>query len=370
MHEPFSINYVVGWSPERTGVTRVGDHLIRELSLIHRKVRLFRYQLKFFPPRARLFYQSKIFPLRIKTYDRNPAVHILGNQTLAGMLGDLRYPAVVIVHDLIQVEEMPPSGLMYRHVNRWLSSLSLATVVMTNSNYTKRCVMRETGISAERIHAIHLGVDHEVFRPLNPDKKRLFLAKYRLKEDRRYLLYVGSEQPRKNFRAALRILRDVSREYPDVALIKIGAHQCKEERRANMEEARRLGVLESLHLLEGLGNDDLAAAYNASCIFLFPSCNEGFGLPLVEAMACGLPVVASNSTSIPEVLGSAGIMHDPSEIEAMADSVKSILSNEGIHGELSRRGLERAKVFSWQKCASELYDIIKQIAAGSHRIET
>lgn len=366
MHASFVINYIQGWSPGKTGVTLVGDHLAAELSLLHRQTNVFRYRLAFFPPRVRLLYQSKIFPLRIKTFDRSPAVHILGNQTLAGLLSDLRYPSIVIVHDLIQVEEMPPSGLLHRHVNHWLQSLSLAAGIMTNSDYTKQCIMRKTGISPERIHAIHLGVDHKVFQPLNPDRRNLFLTRHGLKQDKRYLLYVGSEQPRKNFKAALRILHDVSSVHPDVALIKIGTHQCPEERGANIEEARRLGVLESLHILEGLGDDEVAMAYNASCVLLFPSLNEGFGLPLLEAMACGLPVVASRSTSVPEVLGGAGIMHDPTEVGAMADSVKSLLASEQLHRELSNRGIERANGFSWQKCAKELYELIEQIALGRH----
>jgi glycosyltransferase involved in cell wall biosynthesis len=102
-----------------------------------------------------------------------------------------------------------------------------------------------------------------------------------------------------------------------------------------------------------ISDEDLPALYNAADLFVYPSIFEGFGLPPLEAMACGTPVITSNTSSLPEVVGNAGIMVDPYDVDRLADAMYEVLSNVGLREDMIKRGLEKAKMFSWDKCARE-----------------
>ena len=107
--------------------------------------------------------------------------------------------------------------------------------------------------------------------------------------------------------------------------------------------------------------DELPAWYNAADLFVYPSLYEGFGLPPLEAMACGCPVITSNTSSLPEVVGDAGIMVDPHDVDALADAMERVLTDESLREDMRRRGLERAKRFSWQRSAREMWDIYEEV---------
>lgn len=109
---------------------------------------------------------------------------------------------------------------------------------------------------------------------------------------------------------------------------------------------------------------ELPKLYNAADLFVFPSFYEGFGLPPLEAMACGCPVITSNTSSLPEVVGDAGIMVDPHDVEGLADATHKILNNDGLKQDMIKRGLKRAKMFSWERCARETLDVYEDVYNG------
>jgi glycosyltransferase involved in cell wall biosynthesis len=115
-------------------------------------------------------------------------------------------------------------------------------------------------------------------------------------------------------------------------------------------------------LLPGwIGENDMPAVYNGASVFVYPSNYEAFGISLLEAMACGVPIAASNSSSIPEALGGAGLLFDPCDIESMADAMRNVITDEGLRKKLIEIGLERVKLFSWEKCAEETLELINSL---------
>ncbi|MEA3458002.1 MAG: glycosyltransferase family 1 protein, partial [Candidatus Thermoplasmatota archaeon] len=110
-----------------------------------------------------------------------------------------------------------------------------------------------------------------------------------------------------------------------------------------------------------VSDEDLPALYNAADLFVYPSIYEGFGLPPLEAMACGTPVITSNTSSLPEVVGDAGIMVDPPDVDRLADAMHEVLTNEGLRANMIKKGLGRAEMFSWEKCARETLEVYEEV---------
>lgn len=128
------------------------------------------------------------------------------------------------------------------------------------------------------------------------------------------------------------------------------------------------------HISHNLQNDviftgyvldgDLPALYNAADLFVYPSLYEDFGLPPLEAIACGTPVITSNTSSLPEVVGDAGIMVDPHDVDRLADAMYKVLTNDGLREDMIKKGLERAKMFGWEKCARETLEVYEEVYNG------
>jgi alpha-1,3-rhamnosyl/mannosyltransferase len=131
-----------------------------------------------------------------------------------------------------------------------------------------------------------------------------------------------------------------------------------------LEPMQRKG---QVRLLGFVPDDELNALYSGARAFIYPSLYEGFGLPPLEAMACGAPVITSNKASLPEVVGNAGILVEPLDIEQMNQAIESLLENDSLHHELRQKGLERASLFTWEKTASKTYEVFRRVA-GEHVI--
>ena len=235
-------------------------------------------------------------------------------------------------------------GGLYQMVRRH------ADLVITYSEHGRRDVAAELGIAIERIRAIPLAAEAR-FRPLPEEEVRRELAPLGL-EYGRYILTVGTLEPRKNhkllFRAYARMSRN--RDVPSFPLVVAGAKGWLFDE--IFEEAARSGIGDSVRFLGHA--DKLEYLYNGARVMVYPSLFEGFGLPPLEAMACGTPVVTSNATSLPEVVGGGGLMVDPSDADGLAGALESVLTDERLRAELRKKGLARAKLFSWSRYAQEL----------------
>jgi len=170
---------------------------------------------------------------------------------------------------------------------------------------------------------------------------------YRLPEGRRFLIYVGTEDTRKDLGTLVRALAQVRREVPEVALLKVGRAHDEDERQSLVQLAARVGVLEAIHFLEDVPEEDLPQLYNLAELYVTPSPYEGFGFPLLEAMACGTPVVYANAGSLPEIAGDAGVAVAPTNPDSLAEGVLSVLRQRDGQSALRAAGRERAAGFTW-----------------------
>jgi glycosyltransferase involved in cell wall biosynthesis len=302
-------------------------------------------------------------------YPRADVYH-LTSQNLASLLL-FRRPAgkvIVTVHDIIPyILRAHPQLRAYRSAadalfdRMAMAGLRRADHLVADSLYTRQCVIEHLGIAAERIDVVYLGIAHERFRPspVPPDIPQ----RYGLPAGRRYLIYVGSEDPRKNLPALVRALAEVRRAAPDVEFIKVGRAHFASERQRLSELAVRLGVRQAIHFLDDVPEDDLPALYNLADVCVMPSLYEGFGFPALEAMACGTPVVCARASSLPEVVGTAGALVDPHDELALARTLAALLADEERRRQLGRGGREQAARFTWDRAVSETQRLYTRLAA-------
>lgn len=237
------------------------------------------------------------------------------------------------------------------------ASARSATAVITDSEHSRRDLIRVVRVRPDRIHVIPLAAG-EHFTPGDVETARRRVREL-LGLDRPFVLAVGWSSPHKNVPRLLEavgsLTGSVGRELAVVVVGHPGAHTAE-------------SLHESFPALEGrlffthwISNDDLVAYYRAARLFAFPSLYEGFGLPVLEAMACGTPVVTSNSSSIPEVAGDAAILVEPRDTAALAAAVEGVASDEALREDLRGRGLEQAARFSWDRTAQMTLEVYKHV---------
>jgi len=265
-------------------------------------------------------------------------------------------PSVVTVHDLgyRYFPDMHPGG--QRRYLDWSTRFSArsATHVIGDSAATQRDLAHFYGVPAAKVSVVYPGRD-ERLSWVDPAPVR---ARYNLGPD--YLLHVGTLQPRKNLSRLIEAAASLRREWPRVQLVLAGqpgwqAGPILEQARAHADFVR---------LLDYVPADDLAGLYSGARAFVFPSLYEGFGFPVLEAMACGTPVVCANTSSLPEVAGDAALLVDPLDTGALAGAIGRVLGDGSLRASLAAKGLEQVKKFSWQRAAKETLEVLEAVGAG------
>jgi glycosyltransferase involved in cell wall biosynthesis len=253
---------------------------------------------------------------------------------------------VVTVHDLSFL--FYPQG--FRTLNRsYLRTFTRTSVrrarrVIAVSESTKQDLMRCYGLAEDRVDVVHNGVDAS-FRPMPTDQVEAFRAKRGLPE--RFILHVGTLEPRKNAVRLVEAFARLPQTRPPLMLIG-GKGWLYDEVFARVEA---LNLNSEVHFVGYVPAEDLAWWYNAADLFVYPSLYEGFGLPPLEAMACGTPVITSTSSSLPEVVGQAGQLVDPTDIQALAMAMERALADAELREEMQAAGLLQARRFSWRETA-------------------
>jgi glycosyltransferase involved in cell wall biosynthesis len=232
-----------------------------------------------------------------------------------------------------------------------------ADAVITVSESSRRDLVRHLGLLPSRVRVVPEGVDPR-FRPvMDVAERQAVLDRYRIGS--RYLLYLGALNGRKNLSRLLAAFAIVRENHPDVTLVVGGKRQWQT---TEMDQTfRRLRLHDVVHFTGYVDEFDLPALYSAATAFVFPSLYEGFGLPPLEAMACGTPVITSTVSSLPEVVGDAAVTVDPTDVAAIAAAIERVLVDEAFRAELRRRGTARAARFTWEGAAREtlaLYELV------------
>lgn len=244
---------------------------------------------------------------------------------------------------------------MHNHVRRIFfqrmmrRSAERADMLIAISESTRGDVLRYKHLPPERVISIPLAAS-DAFRRMPASESQVACARYNLTPGR-FILYVGVLEPRKNVPLLMEAYARIAAEYPDVPLVIAGKKGWMYEE--IFRQVTLLGITERVRFLGYVPEDDLIGLYNAARVFVYPSRYEGFGLPVLEAMQCGVPVITCNVSSLPEVAGDAALLVEPDDVVGLADSLGRVMDNDSLAHNLSARGIERARQFSWQRCAHE-----------------
>lgn len=247
-------------------------------------------------------------------------------------------------------------------VLRWSSNflvprfLREAGKIIAISESTKRDAVRLYGIPEEKVEVTHLAVDAR-FRPADAGAVAMVRERHRLPE--RFLLYVGTIEPRKNLPVLLDALKILAERGRGVPLVVAGAKGWMYEE--FFRKVRKTGLEGNVLFTGYIPDEDLPGLYSAAEAFLFPSLYEGFGFPVLEAMACGTPVVCSNTSSLPEVAGKAAILLSPEAPGDWADTIQGILDSGTLRERMRQEGFRRASLFSWEKTARETWKVYRRM---------
>lgn len=255
-------------------------------------------------------------------------------------------PYVVTIHDLIHLHYGTSlHRLYYNQVIRRL--LSNAASVLTDSEYSRDEILTWSGLPSERVRVISLAVDDTFSR-----EGKVFTPGYP------YILYVGNRRIYKNIHRLIEAF-GLGCKNTDIKLVLSGS-----EDPDLLNSAKKAGIIDRIVFLGKIKEEDLPAVYRGALAVVYISLYEGFGLPPLEAMACGTPVLTSNVTSLPEVVGDAALLVDPLNVEEIADGIRRLTEDDSLCERLSRSGLQRAQRFSWDKSAEITWKVLHEAANG------
>ncbi|MDO9207316.1 MAG: glycosyltransferase family 1 protein [Sulfuricurvum sp.] len=247
---------------------------------------------------------------------------------------------VATIHDFsweIYPEFQPIERVKYFQ-KYFYSSIAQCNHIITGSDYTKREIIERVGIAPDKITVIYHGINHSVFYPRQSNDKSI----------QKYILAVGSIEPRKNLKNLLMAYSMLDKGFRDeYHLLLVGAAGWNNQEIVNEIKALSQWVSYSGYV----SDDELATLYTNASLFIYPSVYEGFGIPPLEAMACGTPVIVSNASTLPEVCADAAYYVDPLDTQSIKEGMLTVLNNEALQKDLVTKGLARAKEFSWEKSA-------------------
>jgi glycosyltransferase involved in cell wall biosynthesis len=264
-------------------------------------------------------------------------------------------PGVVTIHDLTFLrhpELVTPAAR--RYYSRVPRSAQRARAVIAVSAATKRDVVTMLGVPEDRVHIVPLAAD-TAFRPVR-DEALLRIARDRYGLPDRFVLFVGTREPRKNLPSLLdacSTVRDGGRPVPLVLAGEKGWLADDLENRVRTEQ--------NVQVLGGVPADELVAIYNLATVVALPSLDEGFGLPVVESMACGTPVVCSREGALPEVAGDAALLVDPNDVAGIAAALTSVMEDAALREGMRRRGFVRSATFGWDRTARETAAVYRSV---------
>lgn len=308
------------------------------------------------------FFEQYYFPenLRLENID---TFHIPQNGI--GISEFTKCRQIVTIHDLIPyvMPETVGKGYLIKFLKEIPKAVELSDAIITVSEWSKKDILKFFPIDSEKIFVTPLAADAK-YHPLDREKCKFELkGKYNITKP--FILYIGGFSPRKNVKALIiafsKVFHKLRQQYQ---LVIVGSN--KDEASYLNSIACNLEVSSNIIFTGYAPESDLPILYNASDVFVYPSLYEGFGLPPLEAMSCKTPVISSNVSSIPEVVGTSGILIDPFDTSILMDSIEMVLNDEHLRESIALNGFERSKQFSWRKTAEETIKIYKKVAESEN----
>lgn len=239
------------------------------------------------------------------------------------------------------------------------SSACRSTHILADSSATKHDLIELYNLPSNKITVLLSGVDARFYHDIT--RRAWIRSKYHL-PDQPYIFTVGTVQPRKNYERLVRALAQVRAKYSDLCLVIAGGQGWLNQ--PIYDTIRQLNMQDFVHLTGYVDDNDLPTLYSDAICVAYPSLYEGFGLPILEAMACGTPVVTSNVSSMPEVAGDAAVMVDPYDVEALAYALEQVITDDSLRQLLIHRGYQQASHFTWERAAQGLFTVYRKILSG------
>lgn len=300
--------------------------------------------------------------------DQPDIVHFLCNTAPVGIHDKF----VVTLHDTIQVTSLRTFNpvISLASYKRWammayskwviLKTVQAAQRVITVSNYEKTQITELLDVAPEKVSVTHLA-PNPVFDLINPDVRFALGEELQQKFGlhKKFVLGVGYE-PRKNIPLLIDVFSRIAPTQPDLDLVIVVAETGRRLELEGLVAQRSLS--KRVHLLKALPPKELAKLYNLTEVFVYPSERESFGLPPLEALACGAPTIAMNMTSLPEILGNGAILVDGKDVQTWANTLEQVLTNDGLRKNLISQGLKQAAKLTWQQCARDTVQVYRAVA--------
>ncbi len=298
-------------------------------------------------------YYPKIIPDNYDVYHTTNPFLI---KTVAG-----KYNSIVTIHDM-GLFELPEHRFLkscspynfFSYIHRKVLKDNILSVkkIITISDYTREKIIEILGVKEGDIEVIYHGVS-PAFKPMDKEECR---KKLNIDEDKKVILYVGTEHPKKNVGTLIKSVYEIKKEIKDILLARAGV--CSNSSR---HKINKLKLGNNVKYFDNLGDSELPLLYNAADVFVFPSVYEGFGMPLLEAMACNVPVIAANATCFPEIVKDAGILFDPLNTEELSKALIRVLGDKEISDDLIQKGSRRVRNFSWKETAEKTLKVYREV---------
>jgi glycosyltransferase involved in cell wall biosynthesis len=349
------------------GVQRYATEMVRALSRLKH-----RYQLLIIAPKGRLlqplpYVMQDTFPLtgalweqfRLPLLAKKLKASLLYCPCNRAPLVKSKIPLIMTIHDaaVFSGPEWFTKSFQLLYHNYFPRVGKISSKVITCSNFAKRDLLKYGIASEEKIRVIYEGSDHmngnSMFKNNNGD---LPLKNLPL-NGKHYVLNLGSRDPRKNVKLLCDAWKTIPEEVKQGRILAIAGGKFFN----NFADEKISGVPDDVIFLGYISEEQLSPLYNNADSFVFPSLYEGFGLPPLEAMACGTPVLASHSASLPEVCGGAALYCDPYNIDEVTNKLIQMLTDKSLREDLRQKGLERARSFTWGKAAQQLITIFEEV---------
>lgn len=305
---------------------------------------------------ARIAWQQAAAPLLLR-----PSALDVYHATAYAVSPFMPVPVIVNVYDTIALD--------HPELTRWQNALHYRMTVLNGvrgaariivpSEYVKARILELADIPPEKVEVIPLGVSTS-FRPMSPEDIKKTLAEFPQLENRRFILAAGNVDRKKNLRSLVAAFASLPQRHRSNLYLVIAGRSGSDSRLV-VRTIAELGLADSVYFTRYVDTRTLAALYNAAEMLVYPSLAEGFGLPPLEAMACGCPVVASNAGALPETTGNAAILVDPTDVAALSAAVLSLLDDPRRPEELRRLGIEHAAAFTWEACARRVLDVYESV---------
>ena len=277
------------------------------------------------------------------------------------------HPTVVTVHDIIEL--LDPQSRFGAVAARYLyRGIKTADHIIAVSLYTAKTIQEAFAIPAAAITVIPNGVDSD-FHPIADFNNSIGALRLRqelgIQPDQKIVLAVSSDHPRKNTITTVHAFALALQQNPRLILIKVGEPGLPAGREMLLAEIDRLNIRQHVRIINSVSHSRLNELYNVADVFIYPSLFEGFGLPPLQAMAAGTPVITSNATSLPEVVGDAAIIHGPDDDAAFAASIARLTQDKTYADNLRAKGVAQAQRFSWESAAQAEVAVYKKISTNS-----